>query len=119
VTEILCAPGFTRETLLQATASLEQFSKHPLADAVTQAARDEKLDLMEVAEIRERPGEGLQGMVGGRTVRITGRGKVDPKLPGLPPLTPGLECLVFVEDQYAGAFRFRDAPRQDTKPSSE
>jgi heavy metal translocating P-type ATPase len=116
VTEILCPPGFTRETLLQAAASLEQFSKHPLAGAVTRAARDEKLVLMEVAEIQERPGEGLQGMVGGRHVRITGRGKVDPKLPGLPPLASGLECLVFVEDQYAGAFRFHDAPRQDTKP---
>lgn len=36
LTEILCAAGFTRETLLRAAASLEQFSKHPLAGAVTQ-----------------------------------------------------------------------------------
>jgi heavy metal translocating P-type ATPase len=116
VTEILCAAGFMRETLLQTTASLEQFSKHPLAAAVTQAARDEKLPLMEVSEIRETPGEGLQGMVSGRKVRITGRGKADPKLPGLPPLSSGLECLVFVDNQYAGALRFHDAPRHDTRP---
>ncbi len=116
VTEVLCAAGFTRETLLQATASLEQFSKHPLAAAVTQAGRDEQLPLMEVTGIGEVPGEGLQGMVGGRKVRITGRGKVDPKLPGLPPHALGLECLVFVDDQYAGALRFHDAPRHDTRP---
>ena len=116
VTEILSAPGFTRENLLQATASLEQFSKHPLAGAVTQAARDEKMVLLDVSEIREIPGQGLQGMVEGRRVRITGRGKVDPNLPGLPPLAPGLECLVFVDDRYAGSFRFHDAPRKDTKP---
>jgi heavy metal translocating P-type ATPase len=116
VTEILCAPGFTRRTLLQATASLEQFSKHPLAGAVTQAAREEKLALMEVTEMQERAGEGLRGVIGGRNVKITGRGKVDPKLPGLPPLTSGLECLVFFGDQYAGAFRFHDAPRQNSKP---
>lgn len=116
MTEILCATGFTRETLLQATASLEQFSKHPLAAAVTQAGRDERLPLMEVTGIREIPGEGLQGMVAGRSVRITGRGKVDPKLPGLPPPAIGLECLVFVDDQYAGALRFHDAPRHDTRP---
>jgi heavy metal translocating P-type ATPase len=115
VTEILCAPGFTRETLLQITASLEQFSKHPLAGAVTQAARDERVVLLEVLEMQERPGEGLHGIVGGRNVRITGRGKVDLALPGLPPPTSGLECLVFVEDQYAGGFRFHDAPRPDTK----
>ena len=116
VTEILSAPGFTRENLLQATASLEQFSKHPLAGAVTQAARDEKMVLLDVSEIREIPGQGLQGMVEGRRVRITGRGKVDPNLPGLPPLAAGLECLVFVDDRYAGSLRFHDAPRKDTRP---
>ncbi|MGA9813809.1 MAG: heavy metal translocating P-type ATPase [Terriglobales bacterium] len=116
VTEILCAPGFTREDLLQAAASLEQFSKHPLAGAVIQAARDEKVVLLDVSEMREVPGQGLQGMVGGRRVGITGRGKVDPRLSGLPPLVPGLECLVFVDNRYAGAFRFHDAPRQDTEP---
>jgi heavy metal translocating P-type ATPase len=116
VTEILCAPGVTRNALLQAAASLEQFSKHPLAGAVIEAAREEKVVLAEVAAMRENPGEGLQGLVGGRKVRITGRKKVDPGLPGLPPPAPGLECLVFIEDHYAGAFRFHDAPRSDTKP---
>jgi heavy metal translocating P-type ATPase len=116
VTEILCAPGVTRNALLQAAASLEQFSKHPLAGAVVEAAREEKLILAEVAAMRENPGEGLQGLVDGRKVRITGRKKVDPGLAGLPPPAPGLECLVFIEDHYAGAFRFHDAPRSDTKP---
>ena len=116
LTEILCAPGFKREDLLQAAASLEQLSKHPLAGAVIQAARDEELVLLDVSEMSEIPGQGLQGVVGGRRVGITGRGKVDPDLPGLPPPVPGLECLVFVDDRYAGAFRFHDAPRQDTKP---
>jgi P-type E1-E2 ATPase len=56
-------------------------------------------------------------LVAGRGVRITGRGKVDPTLlSSLPPLASGLECVVFVDEQYAGAFRFHDAPRQDTKP---
>ncbi len=116
VTEILSAPGFTRQNLLQTTASLEQFSKHPLAGAVTQAARGEKMALLDVSEIREIPGQGLQGTVRGHRVRITGRGKVDPNLPGLPTLASGLECLVFVDDGYAGAFRFHDAPRKDTRP---
>jgi heavy metal translocating P-type ATPase len=116
VTEILCAPGVTREALLQAAASLEQFSKHPLAGAVVEAAREEKVALAEVAAMRENPGEGLQGLVGGRKVRITGRKKVDAGLVGLPAPAPGLECLIFIEDRYAGAFRFHDAPRSDTKP---
>ena len=117
MTGVLCGPGFTQDEVLQAAASLEQFSKHPLAGAVLQAARDAKLAVLEVSQMQEKPGEGLLGIVAGRTVRITGRGKVDPKLlPSLSPLASGLECLIFVDDRYAGAFRFHDALRQDTKP---
>ena len=117
MTEVLCGPGFTQDEVLQAAASLEQFSKHPLAGAVVQAARDAKLAVLEVSQMQEKPGEGLLGIVAGRRVRITGRGKVDPKLlPSLPPLASGLECVVLVDNQYAGAFRFHDAPRHDTKP---
>ncbi len=117
VTEILCAPGFERDQVLQAAASLEQFSKHPLAGAVMQAASDAKLALLEVSEMQEKPGAGLLGLAAGRRVRITGRRNVDSALlPSLPPLVSGLECLVLIDGQYAGAFRFHDAPRQDTKP---
>jgi len=115
VTEILCAPGFTRDEVLQLTASLEQFSKHPLAGAILRAAQDENLELAEVWEVSENPGEGLKGCVAGRTVQVTGRQKVGSDVQ-LPPLASGLECVVLVEGDYAGLFRFRDAPREDTKP---
>ena len=116
VSEILCSPGFTRAEVLQAAASLEQFSKHPLAGAVLRAAHDENIVLAEVSEVCENPGEGLNGCVAGRAVRITGRQKARISLQELPPLASGLECLVFIEGLYAGAFRFHDAPRADTKP---
>ena len=117
MTEVLCGPGFTQDEVLQAAASLEQFSKHPLAGAVVQAARDAKLAVLDVSQMQEKPGEGLLGLVAGRRVCITGRGKVDSKLlPSLPPLASGLECVVLLDNQYAGVFRFHDAPRQDTKP---
>lgn len=116
VTDILCTPKISCAKLLQLSASLEQFSKHPLAGAILQAARDRKIPLYDVTEVRENPGEGLEGVVEGMRVRITGRGKVDPSLYALPPIESGLECLVFADGQYAGAFRFHDTPRHDTKP---
>lgn len=117
MTELLPGPGFTREEVLQVTASLEQFSKHPLASAVVQAAAEAHLTLLDVTQIEERPGEGLLGFVEDKRVRITGRGKVDASIGAfLPPLVSGLECLVFIDEEYAGALRFHDAPRQDTKP---
>src|SRR6185437_721368 len=54
--ELIAAPGFDRDEVLSLTASLERYSKHPLAGAVLRAADDAKLPLKEAVEISERPG---------------------------------------------------------------
>jgi cation transport ATPase len=73
LTEIICAPGFTRDEVLRTAASLEQYSKHPLSGAILTAARGANLPLESVSYMSEHPGEGLEGDVAGRQVRITGR----------------------------------------------
>ena len=114
VTEILCAPEFRRENVLQLVASAEQYSKHPLATAIVTAARQEHLQLLPVDQISERPGQGLRGNVAGHTLFVTGRNKVGLANIELPPLASGLECLVFIDEKFAAAIRFHDAPRKDT-----
>src|SRR5215467_10198454 len=59
VSEILCAPGFTEEGVLQLASSLEHYSKHPLSNAILEAARKANLPFETVSEISERPGGGL------------------------------------------------------------
>ncbi len=116
LTEIVCAPGFDSEAVLRAAASLELYSKHPLAGAILSAARAANIALEPVSQMAEVPGQGLHGKLGPRRIRITGRTKLaDPSLP-LPPPVSGLECLMFVDDAYAAAFRFHDAPRQESRP---
>ena len=110
------AGGFGEE-VLGFVGSLERFSKHPLAEAVVTAAKASGQVLPEVRELSERPGEGLRGLVDGRRVEITSRKKLATRLPGavgqLPPLAGGLECVVLIDDQYAGCLQFRDQPRPD------
>ncbi len=113
--EILCAPGFAKDDVLRITASLEHYSKHPLSQAIVQAAQRKNLPVELVAEISERPGEGLRGKVGGRLVWITNRKKIIDRGLTLPPVTPGLECLIFLDDVYAATFRFHDQPRQESR----
>lgn len=115
LTEIIAAPGFTSEEVLRAAASLERYSKHPLAGAIVLAAQGANLALDAVSHVNERPGEGLEGTAGGRVVRITGRNKVAEQGLMLPPVVSGLECLVFVDEVYAAAFRFHDAPRRESR----
>jgi heavy metal translocating P-type ATPase len=118
LTEVLAAPGFQAGEVLGLAASLEQYSKHPLASAILSAAQEQRLPLTSVRLIGEKPGEGLRGVAGDRTVQITGRnkalasGQVAPAC--LPPAGSGLECLVFMDGLYSAAFRFRDEPRKES-----
>jgi heavy metal translocating P-type ATPase len=115
VSEILCAPGFTNEQVLQAVASLERYSKHPLSRAVLDAAQDAHLPAEPVSDISERPGEGLRGTVGTRRVQITSRTKIADRKITLPAVSSGLECVVLFNDLYAATLRFRDTPRTDSR----
>jgi heavy metal translocating P-type ATPase len=115
LSEILCAPGFTNDHVLQITASLENYSKHPLSQAILRAAQNANLHVELVSEISERPGEGLRGKIGEHRVWITNRKKVIDRELALPPVTPGLECLIFLDDVYAATFRFHDQPRQESR----
>src|SRR6201993_602937 len=114
LTEVLCAESYDLTHVLRLAASLEQYSKHPLASAIVLEAKHKGIALLPVEKISERPGEGLRGAIAGRSVRITGRKKVEERQLSLPPLHSGLECLVFVDEKYAAAIRFHDAPRKDS-----
>jgi heavy metal translocating P-type ATPase len=114
VTAVQTARGFAHVQVLQLAASLELYSKHPLASAIVSEAKREGIAVLPVEKISERPGEGLRGNVSGYSVRITGRKKVEALQLPLPPLESGLECLLFIDDKYAAAIRFHDAPRKDS-----
>jgi heavy metal translocating P-type ATPase len=117
LTEILCGPGFEEATVLRVAASLEQYSKHPLASAILDAAKKRGIGMEPIGEIEEKPGAGLTGRIGADEARITGRGKLQEELKGLalPPIEPGMESILLMNGEYAAAFRFRDEPREDSK----
>lgn len=117
LTERVAAPGVDAAVALQAAASLERYSKHPLARPLLDAAAREGLALRDASAVREKPGEGLAGEVDGRQVRILGRRQAEAAGFGhaLPPVSAGLECVVLLDGQYAATYRFRDAPRADSR----
>ncbi|MCC5822479.1 MAG: cadmium-translocating P-type ATPase [Planctomycetes bacterium] len=115
ITEIVVFNGMTRERLLSLVGSLERYSKHPLAEALVAEANRSGAGRFEPAEVSERPGQGLRGVVDGREVRVTGRGKVaDAVRARLPEAQGGLECVVLVGGELAAVVRFRDELRKDS-----
>ena len=116
LTDVLCASGVTREIALRLAVSLEQYSRHPLAISILDAARAEGVAAADVADISERPGEGLRGHVGGDIVEITGRKNVAPRIASqLPPPAAGMECVILRNGEYAATLRFQDVPRAESR----
>lgn len=117
LTEILPHSEVTSNEVLTLVASLERYSKHPLAGAILEAAREAGVTLKEASQISERPGEGLRGSIVGRTIQITSRKKFEAAYSevagALPPVAGGLECLILIDGRYAATMRFRDEPRRD------
>ena len=117
LTEQLMAPGFGQKEVLTLTASLELYSKHPLARAILAAAKEEGIQLRQASRVSEPPGQGLRGTVAGHEIQLTSRGKLlSQDVPGteyLPPIAGGLECIIVIDGKFAAAFRLRDAPRAE------
>jgi heavy metal translocating P-type ATPase len=110
------ADGFVDARVLQLAASLERYSKHPLAAPIRDAADAHGVAFVEPTDIREQPGRGLDGMVDGCAVTIVGRRQAEAMgiVDTLPP-DGGLECVVLVDGRYAATYRFRDAARDDSR----
>ena len=64
--------GFSEAEVLRLAASLDQVSKHPIAQAIVAAAKARGLVLALPAAVTETPGEGVSGRIDGRAVVVGG-----------------------------------------------
>ncbi|KLA44640.1 heavy metal translocating P-type ATPase [Ligilactobacillus ruminis] len=58
----------TENDLLQIAASLESLSEHPLAQAITNSAKEKNLSLLEVEKFTQVAGQGIRGIIDGKKV---------------------------------------------------
>ncbi|ODT11889.1 MAG: copper-translocating P-type ATPase, partial [Kaistia sp. SCN 65-12] len=70
VTAVKSANGFGEDELLRLSASLEQASEHPLAEAIVAAATQRGLKLATVEDFDSPTGKGVIGRVEGRDVAL-------------------------------------------------
>ncbi|STY29892.1 cation transport ATPase [Legionella wadsworthii] len=111
--------SLSSDYVLQLAASLERYSKHPLAPAILAAAEARHLKLLETSLVSEKPGQGLTGVIASHKVHVTSRNKFLRYSPQsanvLPPESPGLECIIVYDDHFAASLVFHDAPRKEGK----
>ena len=62
--------GFTEDEVLRLSASLDQGSEHPLADAIVKAAREKGLVIDKVEGFESSTGIGVRGIVNGKQLAL-------------------------------------------------
>jgi len=123
VTAIVPAGDMPAEEILALAASLDQASGHVLASAVVRAAAERGCPLGEPADVTERPGQGIEGTVADRRVRL-GRAEWA-GVTGAPPwvravrrrawLDGALTVFAAVDGKPAGALLLEDRIRPDAR----
>ncbi|AFG37128.1 heavy metal translocating P-type ATPase [Spirochaeta africana] len=73
VTDLLPAAEVAEQELLRVAASLEHASEHPLAHAITTAAREQGLSLTEPVDFEAVTGAGVKGSIDGTRVLVGSR----------------------------------------------
>jgi Cu+-exporting ATPase len=68
VTTTIAAEGFNETQLLQAIASLEKESEHPLAAAILATAKENDLEFLPVTHFESLTGKGVSGTIQGKKV---------------------------------------------------
>jgi len=117
VSRIIPAVGFESAEVLRLAAGVEQQSGHMLARPVVDAARLAGHALPTPTAVQEAPGQGVTGVVEGRTVSVGSHRYVRSLLHGappahpLPPETGTLSAWVAVDGLLAGEIEYADQVR--------
>jgi len=120
VISIQPANGSKPYEVLRIAASLDQASKHVVAETIVSNAREKKLMLAVPTEVNETPGEGVVGKVEGHSVIVGGLRFVSDKLGGarLPSyrsFAGALVVAVAIEGRFAGFIFLADELRAGTE----
>ena len=114
--------GITANELLRIAASLDQASKHVIAQTIVDEARNKGLQLAVPTDVVETPGEGVVGRVDGRNVAVGGlrflaskvtKGDALPLAHDRPPGT--LAVAVGIDGRLAGVLILADELRAGTE----
>ncbi|WP_146360417.1 heavy metal translocating P-type ATPase [Arthrobacter yangruifuii] len=109
-------PGFSTDDVLGLAASAEQYSSHVLAASVQQAAAAHGLALQSADTAQEVATNGVEAVLGGRTVRVGKERFVAEVAPDTVPahLEPGqMVVYIGVDGRFAGTLIMSDAVRAD------
>lgn len=122
VTDIVAVNGVGEDGLLRLAASIEQHSEHPLAQAIVQKSKEEKLKLEDIKNFKAIPGHGVEGTLKGKKL-IVGKPEYIRKLANLKAYDKNISDLEedgktvvvgMLNKKVLGFIAIADTPRKDS-----
>lgn len=124
VTDLIPAEGITARELLETAVSIESVSEHPLAKAIVEQGRVEKINIRPVASFQALSGLGAKGVVDGKEVFIGNKRLMQQE--GIPvdhmadvaeSLAAGGKSTVFVagDKRLLGVLALSDVPKDSAE----
>ena len=119
ITDIVSLGEFSEKELLKLAFSVEQYSEHPLGEAVRQKAKQQGISSIEIKDFVNTPGKGVSGQVGKIEVEILNN--YDLKDDGAKSKAENLSAqgkttfFIVINGKLAGLMAAADSPRKDVK----
>ena len=117
ITDVVPLNGMPEHELLALAAAAEQYSEHPLAEAVRNAARERKLPVYKTEYFASVPGQGVRAQVNGASIAVGSRRMLanDVVVPTAETLVAQGKTLLFVErnGELAGVLGASDTIRPE------
>jgi Cu+-exporting ATPase len=124
VQKVVPADNQSREAVLDAAASAELRSEHPLGQAIVAYARDQNRPLTEPERFDYTPGRGIAALVRGSTVLVGNRALMTDRGVAVPAnfavgIEAASEILVARDGRFLGAIAVADTIRPEAKRAIE
>ncbi len=114
IVSVLSVSGYSENEVMALCASIEKYSNHPIAAKIVKCARDRKLKLYDVSDIREIPGEGISGITDGKSIKC-GNDRImkDRKIFGT--MLDTTKVYVLLDDTPVGVIQLSDTVKTESE----
>lgn len=124
LTDVIPNNGYSRDEVLQYTASLEKNSEHPLAQAIVKVAMNEQVELLESTSFSAIPGYGIEGIIAGKKLWVGTRRLMDQQGIAIESIIATMDeleangktaMIVAIDQQVAGLVAVADQVKESSK----
>lgn len=119
VTDIHAEEGFTLYDVLSYCASVEQGSRHPIAEAITNEAKEREVKVYEITDFSSEAGRGVRATVNGKSIKAGNIAFFSDDIKIKQAAQKYIEegktvVIVGIDDKFAGIISARDKLKSDT-----